>query len=152
MHSDWLALEMFDRLFSKCGVLTHWLYGATAARLTPDQKVGSSNLSVVIFSSDGYVGCASPLADHLAQAWGGLRAQWLEVHIWRARLRKHCAAAHSMPRAPHTPSRCIHWRAILPAQTPSPPPSQGEANKNNERKTMPCGWNYVQSLRQTLRL
>ena len=27
----------------------HWLYGATAARLTPDQKVGSSNLSVVIF-------------------------------------------------------------------------------------------------------
>ena len=25
-----------------------WLYGATAARLTPDQKVGSSNLSAVI--------------------------------------------------------------------------------------------------------
>ena len=27
----------------------HGLYGATAARLTPDQKVGSSNLSAVIF-------------------------------------------------------------------------------------------------------
>ena len=26
----------------------HWLYGATVARLTPDQKVGSSNLSAVI--------------------------------------------------------------------------------------------------------
>ena len=26
-------------------------YGATAARLTPDQKVGSSNLSVLIFSN-----------------------------------------------------------------------------------------------------
>ena len=25
-------------------------YGATAARLTPDQKVGSSNLSVLIFA------------------------------------------------------------------------------------------------------
>ena len=40
--------------FSICGALTHWLYGATAARLTPDQKVGSSNLSVVIFSSGGW--------------------------------------------------------------------------------------------------
>ena len=28
--------------------LIKWLYGATAARLTPDQKVGSSNLSAVI--------------------------------------------------------------------------------------------------------
>ena len=28
----------------------HWGYGATAARLTPDQKVGSSNLSGLIFS------------------------------------------------------------------------------------------------------
>ena len=27
----------------------HWLYGATVARLTPDQKVGSSNLSAVTF-------------------------------------------------------------------------------------------------------
>ena len=27
----------------------HWVYGATAARLTPDQKVGSSNLSALIF-------------------------------------------------------------------------------------------------------
>ena len=26
----------------------HWGYGATAARLTPDQKVGSSNLSALI--------------------------------------------------------------------------------------------------------
>ena len=26
-----------------------WGYGATAARLTPDQKVGSSNLSALIF-------------------------------------------------------------------------------------------------------
>ena len=26
-----------------------WGYGATAARLTPDQKVGSSNLSGLIF-------------------------------------------------------------------------------------------------------
>ena len=40
-------------LFSTCGVLTHWLHGATAARLTPDQKVGSWNLSVVIFPSGG---------------------------------------------------------------------------------------------------
>ena len=51
----------------------HRLHGATAARLTPDQKVGSLNLSVVIFCKWG-VGCASPLADHLAEAWGGLRA------------------------------------------------------------------------------
>ena len=28
----------------------HWVYGATAARLTPDQKVGSSNLSALIFA------------------------------------------------------------------------------------------------------
>ena len=28
---------------------SHWGYGATAARLTPDQKVGSSNLSALIF-------------------------------------------------------------------------------------------------------
>ena len=40
--------------FSTCGVLTHWLYGATAAHMIPDQKVGSSNLSVVIFSSGGW--------------------------------------------------------------------------------------------------
>ena len=35
-----------------CGVrarLFHWGYGATVARLTPDQKVGSSNLSGLIF-------------------------------------------------------------------------------------------------------
>ena len=37
-------------LFLIYETLRHWLYGATAARLTPDQKVGSSNLSVVIFS------------------------------------------------------------------------------------------------------
>jgi hypothetical protein len=53
----------------------HWLYGAMAARLTPDQKVGSSNLSVVIFSMQA-VRCASPPADHLAGAWGRLRTQW----------------------------------------------------------------------------
>ena len=29
--------------------VSHWGYGATAARLTPDQKVGSSNLSALIF-------------------------------------------------------------------------------------------------------
>ena len=28
-----------------------WVYGATAARLTPDQKVGSSNLSGLIWDS-----------------------------------------------------------------------------------------------------
>ena len=28
-----------------------WGYGATAARLTPDQKVGSSNLSALIFQT-----------------------------------------------------------------------------------------------------
>ena len=27
---------------------SHWGYGATAARLTPDQEVGSSNLSALI--------------------------------------------------------------------------------------------------------
>ena len=42
---------MFLLLLSTWGPVTHWLYGATAARLTPDQKVGSSNLSVVIFLS-----------------------------------------------------------------------------------------------------
>ena len=30
---------------------TEWGYGATVARLTPDQKVGSSNLSALIFFS-----------------------------------------------------------------------------------------------------
>ena len=32
-------------------VASHRGYGATAARLTPDQKVGSSNLSALIFAT-----------------------------------------------------------------------------------------------------
>ena len=37
------------------GFEIHWGYGATVARLTPDQKVGSSNLSALIFlMSAGY--------------------------------------------------------------------------------------------------
>ena len=33
----------------RCLAFRHWGYGATAARLTPDQKVGSSNLSALNF-------------------------------------------------------------------------------------------------------
>ena len=37
-------LKMTILVFSTLRILTHWLHGATAERLTPDQKVGSSNL------------------------------------------------------------------------------------------------------------
>ena len=43
-----------------------WGYGATAARLTPDQKVGSSNLSGLIRDSLAVCNChglANELAD-----------------------------------------------------------------------------------------
>ena len=39
-------LRLFDVARVKHG---NWGYGATAACLTPDQKVGSSNLSALIF-------------------------------------------------------------------------------------------------------
>ena len=39
----------------------NWGYGATVARLTPDQKVGSSNLSALIFQN-GYIFMCSPCA------------------------------------------------------------------------------------------
>ena len=41
----WIGL-VFDLHFFCC---SQWVYGATAARLTPDQKVGSSNLSALIY-------------------------------------------------------------------------------------------------------
>ena len=40
---DWMQRATLSRLSS-----FHRGYGATAARLTPDQKVGSSNLSALI--------------------------------------------------------------------------------------------------------
>lgn len=39
----------FRSQFAIIGLDANWGYGATAARLTPDQKVGSSNLSALIF-------------------------------------------------------------------------------------------------------
>ena len=42
-------------------------YGATAARLTPDQKVGSSNLSALIFAMPASTALAE--LQHLPQAW-----------------------------------------------------------------------------------
>ena len=38
------------RLLLRHGAVDIWGYGAMAARLTPDQKVGSSNLSGLIFA------------------------------------------------------------------------------------------------------
>ena len=35
---------------SNCYLFAKWGYGATVARLTPDQKVGSSNLSALTFA------------------------------------------------------------------------------------------------------
>ena len=40
-------------------VIRHWGYGATAARLTPAQKVGSSNLSVLILLSYSIGSCST---------------------------------------------------------------------------------------------
>ena len=34
--------------------ISHWGYGATVARLTPDQKVGSSNLSALSVVNESF--------------------------------------------------------------------------------------------------
>ena len=49
-------LQMNQIVGSKCG---HRRHGATAARLTPDQKVGSSNLSGLIWPA-GWFSLAEP--------------------------------------------------------------------------------------------
>ena len=51
------VVTMCARFASRWEAKTQWGYGATAARLTPDQKVGSSNLSALIFPTMRFPGC-----------------------------------------------------------------------------------------------
>lgn len=71
-------------------------YGATAARLTPDQKVGSSNLSALMLFA-GRAGSA-PSAGRVAEEAAHPRAPWPPPPVDLARVKASCGIrAHDLP-------------------------------------------------------